>query len=139
MTKYLLDTNVCIELLRGNRTINSKALKIGIDRCCISIITVIELRIGEKLAKAKAGKGKFHNQHLGKFIDSLEILPIEPSIELFVSEKVRLQLAGTPVHDNFDLLIGCTAVVNDLVMVTDNVKDFKRINNIQLENWMKRT
>ncbi len=48
------------------------------------------------------------------------------------------RLAGTPAHNNFDLLIGCTAVVNGLTMVTDNTKDFKRISNIKLEDWLER-
>ena len=48
-------------------------------------------------------------------------------------------MAGTPADDNFfDLLIGCTAIVNDLVMVTENTKDFKNFKDIQLENWIVR-
>ena len=39
---------------------------------------------------------------------------------------------------NFDLFIGCTALVNDLIMVTDNVREFERIDNITIENWIKR-
>lgn len=38
----------------------------------------------------------------------------------------------------FDLLIGATAVSNDLIMVTENVKEFQRIQNINIENWIKR-
>ena len=48
---------------------------------------------------------------------------------MFASEKARLRLAGTPMEDNFDLLI---------VMVTENLKDFKNISNIRLENWIWR-
>ena len=39
---------------------------------------------------------------------------------------------------DFDLLIGTTALVNDLIMVTENLKEFTRIENIELENWVKR-
>jgi tRNA(fMet)-specific endonuclease VapC len=39
---------------------------------------------------------------------------------------------------DFDLLIGCTAVDKDLIMVTENQKEFERISGIQLENWVKR-
>lgn len=42
------------------------------------------------------------------------------------------------MHDEFDLLIGVTAVENDLIMVTDNTKDFSHIKGIKLENWIKR-
>lgn len=135
MKKYLLDTNICIELLRGNKAVNEKALHIGIDRCRISVITLIELRVGEELAKANPDK--YRNQHLNDFFDCLDIIPIDTAIDYFIKEKARLQLAGTPIHNNFDLLIGCTAVVNGLTMVTDNTKDFKRISDIKLENWLE--
>ena len=65
----------------------------------------------------------------------LTIVPISTAIDKFAEEKVRLQLEGTPAHNNFDLLIGCTAVANQMVMVTANVKDFKNIQGIQIENW----
>ena len=57
---------------------------------------------------------------------------------MFATEKARLRIAGTPMDDNFDLLIGCTALVYDMVMVTENLKDFQNINHIQLENWIER-
>jgi tRNA(fMet)-specific endonuclease VapC len=53
-------------------------------------------------------------------------------------EKARLRLAGTPADDDFDLLIGCSAVVEKMVMVTDNIKHFKNIDGIHLENWINR-
>jgi tRNA(fMet)-specific endonuclease VapC len=42
------------------------------------------------------------------------------------------------MDNNFDLLIACTSVVNGMVMVTENVKDFKNIKGIQIENWIER-
>ena len=57
---------------------------------------------------------------------------------MFASEKARLRLAGTPMEDNFDLLIGCSSVIPRMVMVTENLKDFKNISNIRLENWIWR-
>ena len=57
---------------------------------------------------------------------------------MFASEKARLRLAGTPMEYNFDLLIGCTSVIHRMVMVTENLKDFKNISNIRLENWIWR-
>lgn len=133
--KYLLDTNICIELLRGNNVTKEKALHIGINACAISVITMIELKIGEELAKNKPNK--YINQYLDNFLESIDILPIDSAIDWFVKEKVRLQLNGTPIHNNFDLLIGCTAVANDLIMVTDNTKDFMRLKNIKLDNWIE--
>jgi len=39
---------------------------------------------------------------------------------------------------DFDLLIGCTSIENDLIMVTENIKEFERIKGIKIENWVKR-
>lgn len=111
MKKYLLDTNICIFLLRGKYEIDEKINAVGLHR---------------------------RMQDLDKFIASVHVLPIVGTFDLFASEKARLRLAGTPADDNFDLLIGCTAVLYDLVMVTENLKDFKNISHICLENWIER-
>ena len=47
-------------------------------------------------------------------------------------------MAGTPIEDNFDLLIGCTAILHDMILVTENIKDFKGLKGIQIENWINR-
>ena len=39
------------------------------------------------------------------------------------------------MHDEFDLIIGITAVVNNLTLITDNIKDFKHIKKLNTENW----
>jgi tRNA(fMet)-specific endonuclease VapC len=56
---------------------------------------------------------------------------------LYAKEKARLRKAGTPI-DDFDLLIGATAVTHKLIMVTNNTKHFKRINGIKLEDWTRK-
>ena len=77
-------------------------------------------------------------EHLNDFLASINILPISDAIDLYASEKARLRLAGTPADDDFDLLIGCTAIVNNMVMVTENLKHFKNYAGIRLENWIER-
>lgn len=77
-------------------------------------------------------RGKFNvDQHIDE-------VPINDAIDIAAREKVRLRLAGTPCDDNFDLLIACTAIANDMVCVTDNTKDFFRFQGIRLENWISR-
>ena len=138
MKRYLLDTNICIAILRKDPNVAKAISQIDFSQCYISEITVIELKVGVALGKAKATKGKYVDQYVDSFIDYLTVVPISTSIDFFAEEKVRLQLAGTPVHNNFDLLIGCTAVTNNLIMVTDNIKDFKNIKGIKIENWIER-
>jgi tRNA(fMet)-specific endonuclease VapC len=57
---------------------------------------------------------------------------------LYAKEKVRLRKAGKPINDEFDLLIGVSAVANKLTLVTDNSKDFEQLEGIKMENWFKR-
>jgi len=44
---------------------------------------------------------------------------------------------GMPMHDEFDIIIGASAIDNNLILVTDNVKHFKNFYDIKIENWMK--
>ncbi|MCB1157188.1 MAG: hypothetical protein H7A25_14335 [Leptospiraceae bacterium] len=56
-------------------------------------------------------------------------------MELFAKEKARLEKAGTRL-DVIDLLIGCSAIANKMILVTRNGKHFERIQGIQIENWI---
>jgi len=136
MKQFLLDTNICIFYLRGRFDIDKLIDKVGWENCYISEITELELKMGVELSMQRDGKDR--SEHLNKFLDDIKILPINSSIDVAASEKIRLRLSGTPCDDNFDLLIACTAIANDMVCVTDNTKDFHRFLNIQLENWVVR-
>lgn len=133
---YLLDTNIIVHHQRGyfNLLAYLSGHGISISDCYISEITSIELLIGDELFIHKGGRPKVSADQL---IDLFNVLPISPVIETFVKEKCRLQFAGTPQTNNFDLLIGCTAVVHDMTMVTDNIDDFKNIQGIKIENWIR--
>lgn len=136
MEKYLLDTNICIFLLRGKYNVDKKMDEVGLENCYISEITVAELKYGAELGNRQGVVRRM--QSLDEFIASVRVLPISETLDLFAKEKARLRLAGTPADDNFDLLIGCTAIVYDLVMVTENLQDFKNFSGIRLENWIRR-
>ena len=135
MKKYLLDTNICIHWLRNKFDIDKKINEVGFENCCISEITVAELKVGMELGRRKGVK---HKQDLSSLFSVITIIPISSAIDLYAEEKVRLRLAGTHADDDFDLLIGCSSVAEDLTLVTENINDFKRINNIKIENWVKR-
>lgn len=134
--KYLLDTNICIFLLRGKYNVDKKIDSVGLENCYISEITVAELKYGAELGRRNGLENR--QQSLNKFLDSIHVLPITGTLDLFASEKVRLRLAGTPADDNFDLLIGCSAIAHNMIMVTENLKDFKNLLKIRLENWIER-
>ena len=133
---YLLDTNICAFFLRGRYAVDKSIEKVGWDNCYISQITVLELKFGVELAKQRDGKDR--TQQLNAFLSAIHILPIKDALDVAAKEKIRLQLEGTPIYDNFDLLIGCSSRAYNMVMVTDNLKDFKNFDGIKLENWIVR-
>jgi tRNA(fMet)-specific endonuclease VapC len=71
------------------------------------------------------------------FAENITIIPIFDCIDFYAKEKARLKKSGNLV-DDFDLLIGCSAVSNNLILVTDNEKHFNRIEKITIDNWIKR-
>ena len=132
--KYLLDTNVCVHFLRGKFEIDKILKEKGIENCYISEITVLELRFG---AENSADKIKSHKA-VDNFLKGIVIIPIFGSIKKYAEEKVRLNKIGKPQNDEFDLLIGVTAIENKLTLITENTKDFENLAEITIENWVIR-
>jgi len=130
--RYLLDTNICIYFLKGRYNLVEKFDQIGFDNLYISEITVAELKFGA----AKSNKPEKNKIIIEKLINKFKQIPIFKSLDIFAEEKARLQKAGN-IIDDFDLLIGSTALANDMIMVTNNEKHFDRLENIRLENWVK--
>ncbi|MBK9211797.1 MAG: type II toxin-antitoxin system VapC family toxin [Saprospiraceae bacterium] len=132
--QYLLDTNICVYFLRGKLKLDEIIKEKGRENCYISEITVVELLYG---AENSENPTKSHKS-VDAFLSGITIIPIYGSIKRYAKEKVRLRKIGKPMHDEFDLLIGVTAIENKLTLVTDNFKDFERLDGIKIENWIKR-
>ena len=96
----------------------------------ISEITLAELKYGVENSEHSEKNRKV----LDLFLTGVKILPIFHALDLYAKEKVRLQKAGTRI-DDFDLLIGTTAITHNLVMVSNNTSHFKIIKGIKLEDW----
>ncbi len=131
--KYLLDTNICIHLFRGKFNLLEKFQEINLDDCAISEITLAELIFGAE----NSPNPKNNHKIVDAFSGQVKILPIFNSIQIYAKEKVRLRKKGIMISD-FDLLIGSTAISNGLIMITENVKEFERILDIEIENWVER-
>lgn len=130
MKKYLLDTNICAYFLNGKYNLKDKIEKVGIENCLVSEITIAELKYGVEKST--------HKEKNRKTIESFQaifnILPIFPALDIYAKEKARLKTKGK-ILDDFDLLIGTTAIFNNLVLVTKNVSDFNRLNELAIEDW----
>lgn len=132
--RYLIDTNICVFFLRGLIDYNILIKDKGLNNCYISEITVLELRFGAESSK----NPKKSHKAVDRFIQGLSIISIFGCAKRYAEEKVRLRKNGTLMHDEFDLLIGVTAIENQMTLVTDNLKDFKNFDKLKLENWYSR-
>jgi len=133
MKKYLLDTNICIFFLKGKYNLNEKLKNVGLDNCCISEITLAELKYGAECSNRIDENMKM----IDDFAKVVAITPIFNSLGIYAQEKAKLRKSGK-IIDDFDILIGATAVANNLILVTENEKHLIRISKVKIENWIKR-
>lgn len=133
MKGYLLDTNICIFYMKGKYQLNEKIKKVGQQNCYISEITVAELLFGA----SRSGNKEKHMKQIASFIEQFKILPIYDALTTFADEKAELCAKGQLI-DDFDILIGTTAIHYRLVMVTENVKHLNHLSAIKIENWIER-
>lgn len=133
---YLLDTNICVHWLRGQYDVDKAIDRVGIDNCRVSEITAAELLTGANIARIRGGKNDSVDI-VKEFIALLRPVPISDAIELYAQEKARFRSEGLVIED-FDLLIGCSAVSAGAVLVSENSSHLQRIHGIRLENWITR-
>ena len=130
MRKYLLDTNICAYFLNGKFDLQSKIDHVGFENCVVSEITIAELKYGVE----KSTLREKNRKTLESFQSKFDIIPIFPALDIYAREKARLKTKGK-ILDDFDLLIGSTAIFNNLILVTKNTSDFERIEKIEVEDW----
>ena len=133
--KYLLDTDICIYLLNGDRRIKDSIAQVGIEAISVAIPTVGELYCGAyNSARVEANLVRVR-----AFLSppGPKILPIDDAAaECFGRFKATLRQIGKPIGD-VDLLIAGVAASQNLKVVTNNTGHFDRIPDVSLENWLK--
>lgn len=130
MKRFLLDTNILIELLRGNKTTIEALSRVGIANCVMSDISLFELLYGAECSTRRAAS----LQEVKAFAQNFDILSSSESFPLAAAEKARMRNEGTLIPD-LDILIACTAAGNDCILVTNDTRHMSRIRNLQLQNW----
>jgi tRNA(fMet)-specific endonuclease VapC len=118
--------------MKGKFGLDAKFESISADNLYLSEISLAELKFGVENSE----KQEKNRRVLSNFLSGIQILPIYHSLDFYAKEKARLYKAGTPL-DDFDLLIGATAVTHKLIMVTNNTDHFSRIKGIKIEDWTK--
>ncbi len=131
--KYLLDTNICIYIINSKPAkIVSKFNNYHPGELSISSVSVAELRYGA----AKSHATEKNNLALNQFLLPLEIINFDHNTALFYGKlRTQLERKGKPIGP-LDTLIAATALAYDLILVTNNMQEFKRIEELKLQNWI---
>lgn len=131
--KYMLDTNICIYAIKNKpeKVLNTLKEKMN-DVICISAITLAELAHGVEKSAAR----EKNRAALLRFLSILTVLPFD---DLAAAEYgavcADLQRKGTPIG-TMDMLIAAHAKTEGLILVTNNTREFERVEGLTLENWV---
>jgi len=129
---YLLDTNICIYALKNRPPEVLERLRaLGPTSVALSVITVLELRQG---AEGSQSPDAAHAR-LDTFLPPMQLLSFEEE-DALTGARLRADLSchGCPIGD-FDSLIAAQAITHDLILVTNNLREFERIQGLRMENW----
>ncbi|MCW4462959.1 type II toxin-antitoxin system VapC family toxin [Sphingomonas sp. BT-65] len=131
--RYLLDTNIVSDLIRNPQGgVTRRITDVGEALVCTSVVVAAELRFGA----AKLGSARLTKQ-MALVLDRLDVLPLDaPADELYGDLRARLEAAGTPIGAN-DMLIAAHAMSLECTIVTDNMREFSRIDGLACENWLR--
>jgi tRNA(fMet)-specific endonuclease VapC len=130
--RYLLDTNAVSDLVRHPQgKVTQHIRKVGEAQICTSIIVAAELRYGA----AKKRSPRLSAQ-LEAVLGALEVLPFEkPADEAYGLLRTRLEQAGRPIGAN-DMLIAAQTMALSYTIITDNEKEFARVEGLPHQNWL---
>lgn len=131
--RFLLDTNVLGTLVREPQGIVTDQIRsVGEENVCTSVIVAAELRLGA--AKKRSPK---LTARVERILEAIDVLSLEPPVDrVYARIRRALEKSGTPIGGN-DLLIGSHAIAAGCVLVTDNRREFARIEELSLENWLR--
>lgn len=131
--KYLLDTNICIYIIKQKpEKVFKRFRRLSVGQIAISSITYSELYFGVR----KSRKPDQNEAALQQFTSPLEILPYpEEASNLYGKIRAHLESKGTPIGP-LDTLIAAHAQCLDLTLVTNNVPEFSRVPKLRVENWV---
>ena len=129
---YLIDTNICIYIMNQRPPeLVQKFKKFEIGQIGISSITVSELNYGV----AKSQQKKSNTKRLEEFLTPFVILPFDENASKYYGTiRFHLESQGSVIGP-LDMLIAVHAVSENLTLVTNNEKEFQRIDSLKVENW----
>ena len=131
--RFLLDTNILSDLVRNPRgRITDRIKAVGEENVCTSIMVAAELRYGA----VKKDSPRLTMQ-LEAVLRAIDVLALEqPTDDVYGALRARLEQAGRSIGAN-DLFIAAHALALRHTLVTDNTREFSRIDDLRVENWLR--
>ena len=132
--QFLIDTNICIYIMNHHPpAVLERFRKTGIGKIALSSITLSELYYGAR----KSRKIKQNIKRLEEFVCPFDVLIYdEAAAQEYGKIRVQLEKKGQVIGP-LDMLIAAHAKSRNLILVTNNVKEFKRIQSLKIENWVE--
>ena len=132
--RYMLDTNICINVIKHKpESVFRKLKKIKPEDVCISSITYAELAYGVE----KSAQPERNRLALSMMLSSIEIVAFDDSAAADYGEiRASLEKGGTPIG-SLDMLIAAHARSAGCTLVTNNTKEFCRVEGLKLANWVE--
>jgi tRNA(fMet)-specific endonuclease VapC len=134
MTTFLLDTDTCIYALKADSNVLSQLMSKSKGDVAVSVITEAELRTGA----AKSASPLKNLRHLENLLRPLELIEFTSAdAVVYAHVRAKLERAGTPIGP-LDTLIAAQAISRQLTLVSNNEREFRRVNGLRFENWTRR-
>lgn len=132
MLRYLLDTNLCIRVLRDRPPGLRERFNLNADALCISTVVLTELLHGA----AKSARPEHNRQEVERFAAKLEVLPFDAAAADHAADvRATLERLGQPIG-GYDVLIAGHARSRGLIVVTGNLSEFRRVEGLRCEDWL---
>lgn len=130
---YLLDTNIISDLIRNPRgRVYERLGEVPNDEIATSIVVAAELRYGVARSRSRSLERKVEDA-----LSAFAVLPLGQPVDVAYGDiRARLEALGTPIGNN-DMLIAAHALALDCTLVTDNVREFSRVDGLGVENWLR--
>lgn len=132
MLTYMLDTNICIYVMKTYPPAVREKFNALAEQLCISSITLGELHYGAE----KSARRVENLNAIAHFVARLEVLPFADKAAAHYGQvRAELERAGTPCGPH-DMQIGGHARSEGLIVVTNNMREFARMPGVRAENWL---
>ena len=131
--QYLLDTNILTDLARHPFGLCSHRFKaVGDESVFTSVIVAGEVQFG--IDRFRAFRLL---QQMARVMETIEVRPLQiDALKFYSAMRVDLETRGLPIGAN-DMWIAAHALAEGAVLVSNNIREFSRINGLKVENWMQ--